>query len=105
MESETRIWDQVQNLFAIGDVVSCIVKAHHPFGVLVSLEHIPLGGVIERIRMDTDGFQTPDEYPPIGSVINAIVVGFRDYSRQVELAMPKKMAASDRQPLIEKLVE
>jgi hypothetical protein len=105
MEADARIWDQTKALLAIGDTVSCIVKEHHPFGLLVSLEQAPLDGVIERIGMAADGFQTPDEYPPIGSVINATVLGFRDYSRQIELAMLRKCITADRQVSIKKYVE
>lgn len=103
METDFVSWDQVKALFAVGDTISCIVTDHCPFGVLVSLEQVPAAGVIERIRMHRDGFQTPDDYPPVGSVIKAIVLGFRDYSQQVELAMPKNETASDRQRSIKEI--
>ena len=90
MKTDITSWNLAKASMTVGETVSCIVKEHHPFGVLVSLERTNLNGVIERIRMRADGYQTPDEYPPIGSVIDAIVLGFRDVSRQVELVLPRK---------------
>jgi ribosomal protein S1 len=87
MEIDANLWDQAKATIAIGDKVSCTVTGHYPFGVLVSLECLPLWGVIERIGMGKAGFRTPEEYPPVGSVIEAAVLGFRDYSRQIELVL------------------
>lgn len=105
MATEATTWEEAKALNAIGDTVACVIKEHRPFGILVSLGQLPFGGVIERIRMDADGYHTPDEYPAIGSVINATVLGYRDYSQQVELAMPRKGTESERQTQTEELVE
>lgn len=105
MDPELSIWEETKTKISIGDTVACVVREHHPFGILVSLTDVPSGGVIERIGMEADGYHTPDEYPAIGSVINATVLGFRDHSRQVELVMPGKGTESGRQTLSEELVE
>lgn len=83
-------WKKACTSLRRGDVVSCTVTGHHQFGMLVVLDDIPVWGVIERIGMGKAGYNTPDDYAPVGSRLNATVVGFRDLSRQIELALPPK---------------
>lgn len=90
MKSDIALWNRVKSELAIGDSVLCLVDQHRPFGLIVMIESFPIWGVVERIRMEADGYRTPTEYPPAGASVNAVVLGFRDYSQQVELAMPPK---------------
>ncbi|MFO0898753.1 MAG: hypothetical protein U0836_15120 [Pirellulales bacterium] len=90
METNAMTWEEAKASVKIGDRVPCVITHHYPFGVLVSVGGMPFWGVIERIGMERDGYHTPDEYPAIGSVINAIILGFRDIEQQVELVMPSK---------------
>ncbi len=76
-----------QTRFAIGNVINCEVVQHAPFGVLVVIDDEETSGILERIRMEQDGFNTPDDYPPVGTKISAKVLGIRDWSNQVELAL------------------
>lgn len=73
-------------------MVTCIVEHHRPFGMLVKIKGSTLIGIIERIGMGHDGYRTPEDYPPIQSEISALVIGFRDYCREVELRLPRKKA-------------
>jgi len=98
MKADADQWENAKCSLAIGETVACVVTHHCPFGILVILEQIPdVWGVIERIGMENDGYRTPEEYPPVGSELAATVVGFRDYSLQVELTMLKRMGGGDEQ--------
>jgi hypothetical protein len=83
-------WDRTKAHLAIGAVVNCVVVRHELFGLFATIENEPAIGLIERIRMNQDGYNTPIDYPSVGSHITATVLGFRDYSQQVELAMSRK---------------
>lgn len=73
-----------------GDDVDCLVVKHAPFGVFVTVGE-KLEGIIERIQMERDGYETPREYPPVGATISGRVIGFREWSHQVEICLhPKK---------------
>lgn len=70
----------------IGDVVECRVEKHAIFGVFVSVDE-KIDGIVERIQMEQVGYDTPRDYPPVGSVIKGRVLGFRDWSHQVEIGL------------------
>lgn len=72
-----------------GDMIACRVVKHAPFGVFVSVAE-KLDGIIERIQMERDGYETPREYPPVGATINGRVIGFRHWSHQIEVGLPPK---------------
>ena len=82
------VWKDVCTRLKPGDIVSCTVTSHHPFGMLVMLDEIPVWGVVERIKMAKDGYRTPEDYAPVGSRLIASVIWLRDYERQVDLALP-----------------
>ncbi len=73
-----------------GELVNCRVIRHVPFGFFVALDE-SREGIVERIQMERDGYKTPDEYPSVGSAIEGIVLGFRDWSQQVEVGLPTKL--------------
>lgn len=90
MTSSIDQWEGAKAQLVIGMTVSCVVVRHELFGFFVVIENTTAIGLIERVRMNQDGYSTPTDYPPIGARITATVLGFRDYSRQVELALPRK---------------
>lgn len=88
MKISDEIWRDVCTKLKPDDIVAYTVTSHEQFGMLVMLDEFPVWGVIERIRMEKDGYRTPDDYAPVGSRRLAYVVGLRNYSRQVDLALP-----------------
>ena len=80
----------------IGDIVTCEVVKHAPFGVFVCVSE-KLDGIIERIQMERDGYKTPNEFPPVGSTVRGEVIGFREWSHQVEVALPPKSVGQEKQ--------
>jgi len=73
----------------LGDLVNCRVIRHMPFGFFVTIDESQ-EGIVERIQMERQGYKTPEEYPSVGSVIDGIVLGFRDWSHQIEVGLPTK---------------
>ena len=95
MTSNISDWEITKARTEIGSAVDCVVVRHEPFGVFVSIENTNATGLIERVRMNQDGYNTPNDYPQIGSHIRATVLGFRDWSKQIELALTRKVANSE----------
>lgn len=105
MTNSIEEWNRTKSHLAIGAIVNCVVVRHELFGLFVTIENESAIGLIERVRMIQDGYNTPLDYPPIGSHFAATVLGFRDHSQQVELAMPKKSNKSERMTTHEEVVE
>ena len=98
-------WEQAKAMLAVGQSVQCRVVQHQPFGILVSVNDRSLSGVIERVRMERDGFRTPDDYPPVGSTVDAAILGFRDWSQQIELALEPSGRTGTVECMEEELLE
>ena len=105
MDNSLNKWNNAKAEIKVGTTVDCCIVQHAPFGVLVTLGTSGLIGIIERVRMHQDGFRTPDDFPPIGSQAKATVLGFRDWSKQIELALKKKDSEGPVQTMPEELVE
>ena len=90
MTNSNEGWERTKAHLAIGTVVNCVVVRNELFGLFATIENETAIRLIERIRMNQDGYNTPIDYPLVGSHITATVLGFRDHSQQVELAMSRK---------------
>ncbi len=98
-------WETAKSNIGIGATLNCVVVRHEPFGLFVSVENTTAVGLIERVRLVQDGYSTPTDFPQIGSHIKATVLGFRDYSQQIELAIPRKGNTPERPISAEAMVE
>ena len=105
MTTSIQEWENAKSNIPIGAKVNCVVVHHRPFGLFVTIENTTAVGLIERVGMIRDGYSAPADYPPIGSRITATVLGFRDHSRQVELAMPRKGVTPEQAVSVEEIVE
>lgn len=77
-----------KDAFPVGTEVDAIVTAEQPFGLLLDIGGCP--GILERIQMERAGYRTPNEYPPVGSHITCTVLGFREWSQQIEVGLTRK---------------
>jgi hypothetical protein len=75
-------WAAVKQAFSIGTRIRCRVKEHHPFGVFTTIDGIAFDGLIQITDFTDRGRVTPSEYPPIGSEVEAAVLGFTDGNRK-----------------------
>ena len=77
-----RSLDEIKIMLPIGSLVIAKVYEQKPFGILVELEP-EVQGIVERIGMSKQGYSFEDF--PVGSTLQAEVLGVRDWSMQVEL--------------------
>ena len=98
-------WKNAKTELEVGTSVDCEVVQHAPFGVFVTVGTNRISGIIERVRMNQDGFQTPEDFPPIGSVVKATVLGFRDWNNQVELALAKRESTDGQDSAPDQCIE
>ena len=82
-------WDTTKARFNSGDTVVAQIVEKKPFGLLVMIDH-DVPGVIERIGLFDNGYESLDEFT-VGSTVEANIIGFRDWSEQVELQLPERI--------------
>ena len=80
-------WETVKQTLAVGVRVRCRVKEHHPFGIFTTLVDCPFDGLIQITDFKDVGRMTPTEYPPLGSEVEAVVLGFKERGRQIWLGV------------------
>ena len=90
----SREWDDAKRTLLVGSIVDCLVITHRPFGVFVHITGSSIVGLIERICMNHGTPAAPIDYPQIGSHVRAVVLGFRDWSHQAELALLERDSMS-----------
>jgi S1 RNA binding domain len=80
-------WESVKRELPIGTHVKCQVKEHRPFGVFTTIAGAPFDGLIEIIYFKDVGKMSPSEYPPVGSDVEAVVLGFDESCKQIRLGV------------------
>lgn len=80
-------WKELQQSLPAGSLVSCMVTRHAPFGVFAKIPGVPLDGLIQITDFRDEGRMTVDEYPAIGSVLTASVLGFKESGCQIWLGV------------------
>jgi ribosomal protein S1 len=88
-------WETAKSHFTSGIVATGVVLSHHPFGFFVDLGD-PVTGLVEIPRVKEPGQPAgPEDYPPVGQEITAVVLCTVDQQRQVHLSIrPSDLAAN-----------
>jgi ribosomal protein S1 len=82
------MWEEVKKRFPIGARTRGVVVQHCPFGIFVDLGDPDVKGLVQITDFLDEGRMTSEQYPPIGAVIDAVVLGHTDERRkQVWLGM------------------
>lgn len=93
--SDTRsAWDMLKATLTPGSIVQGSVRQHWPFGVFVDIQRIPFVGLIQITDFKDEGVMTPDEYPPVGSPVEAVVLGFKEIGNQIWLGVKPSQFAN-----------
>jgi ribosomal protein S1 len=80
-------WATAKSRFTSGVVVTGVVLSHHPFGFFVDLGY-PVIGLVEIPRVKEPWQPVdPQDYPPVGQKITAVVLTAVDLQRQVHLSI------------------
>ncbi len=83
-------WSAIKSQYPIGHFTQGIVEFHAPFGIFIQLkENSSIKGLIKIPDFLDEGTMTPAMYPPIGSKIGAIVVGYNE-SNHAEIYLSAK---------------
>jgi ribosomal protein S1 len=80
-------WAAAKSRFTSGVVVTGVVLSHHQFGFFVDLGY-PVIGLVEIPRVK-ELWQPvgPQDYPPVGQKITAVVLDAVELQRQVHLSI------------------
>jgi ribosomal protein S1 len=81
------MWDEAKKRFPVGARVHGIVTHHCPFGIFVDLGDPVAKGLVEIPSFLDEGRMTPEQYPPVGAAIEAVVIGHMDHDPQIWLSM------------------
>jgi ribosomal protein S1 len=80
-------WAAAKSRFTSGAVATGAVLSHHPFGFFVDLGD-QVTGLVEVVRVKDPGQSVdPQDYPPVGQEITAVVISAVDLQRQVHLSI------------------
>lgn len=88
-------WETIKETLPINARLTVRVTLHRPFGVLVEIPNIPFQGLIQITDFRDEGRMTPDQYPAVNSVVEAVVLGFKETGKQIWLGMkPSQLCRS-----------
>jgi ribosomal protein S1 len=76
------MWEEAKRRFPIGSRVQGTVTAHQPFGVFVNIGDADALGLIQITDFLDSGRMTVEQYPPVGALIDAVVLGHTDARRK-----------------------
>ena len=89
-------WEELKDSLRIGTKVRGKVLRHAPVGIFVSLPGIPFDGLVQITDFKDTGRMTPNEYPALESMIDAVVLGFKETGNQIWLGMkPSQMGRAE----------
>ncbi len=98
-KSETS-WDELKDTLRVGTRVRGTVARHAPFGIFVAIPGIPFDGLVQITDFKDNGRMTPSEYPPLGSLIEAVVLGFKETGNQIWLGVkPSQLCKAQPTPM------
>lgn len=94
--SETAGWDEIKQSLPVGALVTCIVTRHEPYGTFVRIAGVPFDGLVQITDFKDEGRMTEEEFPPVGSTITAVVLGFKETGNQIWLGVkPSQLGTVD----------
>jgi hypothetical protein len=79
---EASRWDEAKRRFPVGSRVQGTVVDHRPFGIFVDVGDPVALGLVSITDFCDEGRMTVEQYPPIGSSIEAVVLGHTNDGRK-----------------------
>jgi len=95
---ELFVWNEIKQSLKVGDRVTGKVIRHAPFGLFVRIDGIPFDGLVQITDFKDEGRMTVDEFPPIGSELTAIVLGFKETGNQIWLGVKPSQLGTVTRP-------
>lgn len=78
-------WTEAERKFPKGSIVSGVVKSTHPFGFYLELEG-GFNGLVEIVQFRKSGRVVEQDFPRVGTTVNALVLGHRLRNRIIYLS-------------------
>jgi hypothetical protein len=75
---------------AEGTPISGIVVCHHPYGLGVYLEDRDEYGHVNITAIGTGPLRGPQDFPPIGALVNGTVLGYSGQHAQLRIALHRR---------------
>lgn len=91
-------WDEVKSQLKPYDFVEGTVLRHEQYGVFVDIGCSFLGllSVVDFLDNPDEGGREKVEYPPVGTVVKAVVLHFRDSNQQIFLGVkPRQLSEAE----------
>ncbi len=84
---DTQKWTTQKEEHPLGSLVQGKVLKLAPFGVFLALDGVDFPAVLLVTHFEDNGRgRELDEYPRVGEVVSAVIVGFVDDNRQVRVS-------------------
>ena len=80
-------WNDAKYRLRAGTIVPVTIISHESFGVFSRIEGIPFLGLITITNFKDSGRMTRQELPPIGAIVEAVVLGPAEHDRQIHLGV------------------
>jgi ribosomal protein S1 len=87
MQTITADWEAAKQALPIGTRQRARVTQHRPFGIFVDIPNFQFQGLVQITEFKDEGKMTVAEYPPIERVVEAVVLGFKEFGSQIWLGM------------------
>jgi ribosomal protein S1 len=82
------MWEEeVKQKWPVGSRVFATVVKHAPFGIFVDLGDSTVRGLVNIPEISDQSRITPEDYPSLGSVIEAMVLGHRVSNQQIVMTI------------------
>ena len=89
-------WKLLQSGYPQGTKVLGIVTYHHSFGIDLKIEGIDCQCIVEIIEFKETGRMTPEDFPALGTQVEAEVLGFTEISHICKLSMKRTYGLTDQ---------
>ena len=99
--SEDKDWEETKHRIKLGSRLQGVVIEHKPFGIFVDIGDPVAIGLVQIIDFRDEAPMIADDYPALGSIVEAIIIGFTDARRkQVWMTMkPSWLSRNDAEIL------
>lgn len=92
MKSNLR--EEIEKIYPIGFKLTGTVEHHAPFGIFVDIGHHGVKGLVQITDYLDGGVMSVDKYPVLGSIIDAVVLGYTEDDRdQIWLSVKPSILA------------
>lgn len=95
INEQEQSWEEIKESLKVGTKLKGVVTKHFPFGIFVSLPGIKFTGLVQIPDFKDEGSMTPSDYPAVGSLVDVVVLGFKETGGQIWLSMkPRQLNQS-----------